>query len=397
MPLHKYGLLVGICIVVFLIGCSDKNSGGFTDTRDTLRFETGFPGNALFSGVLSPRPGSTTPLLYFADPTTAKKILFLTPSGEVVDSIPLAAAIEQVGDVFGLSVFNRDSVLLEPSGGLSAALVDHAGKVLRTLQLGSALRYHNGLQYEISVASNSFVTGHDAFFHVALIGDSLPLRKSDPEHPFDPVYHYYELRALSPFLAKLDLSKPASELSWGADSLYYKIAPGSPLTPEYSRYTCVNNQVFIYSMYSPWVFVVDPKTMKIRSKFLVRSEFGKTHVEPIQAGRGETASVQDSITIREQRGACLVAIQRDIPTGYLLVTLAHALTGEKTGHVRSYSLFVYDDSFRLIREIAIDGAEYEPYFMFNLQNGTYIKRNLGRRKEMAGVQVFDRLILNGND
>lgn len=398
---RKSGLPCGLFLLLttslILDGCSSGHHGRYVDENDSIVFRTGFPCFDMHSGVISSGHADGE-IIYFANLATEKKLLFFTPEGSLVDSTQLTTAMDHTGPILGLEVLARDSILLSDRSGFTLTLIDRKGHILQTWDLASALRWHGRLQQEMSSFTNSFVFHRDAFFHVALVADSLPEKTLSSDHPFDAVYDYYKQRSLSPFLVKLNLDRPESALSWGVDSFYYKIDPKDPLTPETGNYTCLNGSIFVYSMYSPWVIVVDPTTLREVTRFKVRSDLEATFVRPIQMAGGNVPNYQDSVTTRERRGAYLVSMHQDQPTGYFLLTLAHALKAddlsEAQGGTRMYSLLIYDKAFRFIGEMELDCAKYDPYFILSLKKGSYIRRNLGQRMAMLGVQDFDRLHLD---
>jgi hypothetical protein len=377
--------------------CTNGSAGKELHTLDTLTFKTGFPITVARSGVFSDvRDGKE--YVYFADVVTNKKLLYFSPAGVLLDSIPLKQAADALGSIYGLAVLAPDTILLTSGNAFDMALIDRKGTVIRMMHLGSALRLNNDAQYEIWPYSNSFVLNGKAFMNVSLVADSLPEPAHPPDNPFDNVLRYYLQSACSPFLVEMDLRADSPVLRWGVDSFYYKLDSINPLMPEAGGYTCLNDMIFVHSMYSPSIIVVDPESLREVSRFGIAFNHDETSSMPIQMIDGGVPNLQDSVDARYRRGAHVVSVRYDQPTHHYLLVLQHASPGsaaipaEKSA--RSYSLLEYGDRFQFIREFEFEEGKYEPYFMLGLKYGTYVRLDLGQRADMMGTHRFVRLNLN---
>ncbi len=336
---------------------------------------------------------------YFADAISKKKLLCFTPDGTLVDSVSLNAAADSLKEIDGISVIDMDSIVLTSADGFDLALIDHRGRVFKTMDLRSALRASDGAQFEVWASpSSTFVIDGCAYLHVSLLASSLAAPDPPSENPFDEVYNFYKRRARAPFLVKVDLRHKDVAPSWGVDSLFFRINPHNPLTPCAGDYECLNNLIFVHSIYSPSVVVVEPTQMREVATFKIRSREKKTHVWPIQMKNGVVPNFQDSGDVRYRRGAYVISITYDQPTHHYLLALTHALDdsalGPEKGGVRSYSFLEYDDRFQFIREWEIADGKYQPYFVLALKKGSYMRRELGQRADMRGIHRFVRLDLH---
>lgn len=393
-------MVIAVAAAVISGSCrSDRTSATGISWGDSVTFNTGFPLNDHLSGVCQClNPSDTNDRVYFADVVTHKKISIFSSTGVLLQSVPLDAALDSLGQIDGITILHPDTIVLCGRYNNRIAIIDREGSCSVLADLSEHLRRPDGLTYELWCSKFSpFVLEHRAYFHIALDANSIGAYRGPDAPRGNEVYTYEWLARNGPHFASLDLGSIADScrLIWGPVQPHLDTIREIPVV-DHGSYACLNGQCFAFSIYSPVFHTLDPEGMASAREFTVRSAFTSVSREPIMLPKGGLVGMQDSTNDRLYNGGFIETLHFDRPSQHYLVVLRHrvikVIVDGKELRRGAYTLQEYDDDFTFIRETPITDGQHRIPFMLCLSNGSFVIRSENKREMMSGIHTFDRLV-----
>lgn len=367
-------------------------------TGQNARIPHRIPREARLSGVFRD-PGSRREYAYFGDAVTHKVLLIYSLDSGTVDTVPLARAMERVGEVASLALVAADTVIVSGMYTNRLAVIDGRGDVIRESDLTRSLTRSDGARYEIWASpTSSFLMGRRCWFEIDLVASSLEGADSAAGTAAEEIVRFYRLRSTIPRLAWVDPFLPEPVATLALDSFYHRLRLDGFDTSEPSRYSCTNGCVFAYSSYSPVIHVLRGEDGSLLKVLEVRSVHTPVSMRPIRLD-GTDMNLQDSVNARLPTEACIQTVAFDASSAHYAVVLVHRIPPdarpEELGAARPFSIIEYDTAFRFVRETAYPGREFYMFSILEARNGLYMQRWEDKDSIRSGTHRFERIRLDG--
>jgi|GEM_PF-3366177 len=384
-----YFVLLAAALVMYS-SCRTASGSRNVDTFDSLVLHTEWKFSLYYSGVHEDH-GTGDEVIFSGDPLTFKTVRVFDTSGRPLYDIPLAAVLDSLGDIDGLTLLSKDRVFVLQNHGANYAIVDALGNVLEIHSLDSVLCANGKDLYSLYVDSKGIgVLGNDIFLSASWYGPCV----DTSEAPFDPLA-YYSVETRMCKLARLDLSSTEEDLRfWGCDMLAH-LGKGTYHTAGSTGASILGGRIFVSSLYSPDLIEVDTGTLEVIRRVPLSHVNGAVGITPPQANLEDEAN--DGANTRIGTRAYVSDMVIDRPSGRLLVIVPHEVPEdsppEKQRASRDWSVVVLDPSLAIINEFVLQGTAYRSGAILGLKSGTWVMRSESGIQGALKPKVFHRLLI----
>jgi len=377
----KVNLSIGLLFFILWSCSSDENN---IIKKNSLTFKTGFEASYRFSGIFIEKSNKTE-YLYFADPITAKCLKTFKLNGTLIDSVPFANALNFIGEVNGISVISRDTIILNSQITNLLVLINSKGQCIKKIYMDSLVnRNKKGDYFELS----------SSFLDKKTIGNSILFRaewrynhnESEPTDVIENLLFFNKKQYNSPYFCKINFNDKTTPVMFGLSNFYLNFtSSSSDYCNDVPLYTCVNNHLFLHTIYSNELFVINEKNLHIEKKIPITSRYTKIGATsfPINVSNIHKLQViHDSIQSTSGR---LFNFFYNTNNNKYYVFIYHAVAAslEKTiGYKKlPYSILSMDSSFSDFKEYNIESNTYFGAFSIMTSQGLIINTPSNNRNE----------------
>jgi hypothetical protein len=142
------------------------------------------------------------------------------------------------------------------------------------------------------------------------------------------------------------------------------------------RYTCVNNKLFLTSIYSKNLFIINPTTLSLIKKVEMKSNYSTIGASALQLNKNNIYKIQefcDSIFATTGQFFSLFYNQQKKEYYHILFHSVPSSLEKKIGYKKlPYSIFKLDTTFTKITEYKMDAEKYSGYFCMMTSQGLFI-------------------------
>lgn len=359
---------------LIIFSCNNTENKGIP--KNTISFKTGFEATFRFSGSYIEKV-ERTEYLYFADPMTTKCIKFFKLNGLYVDSVPLKKAIKLLGEINGITVKAKDTIILNSAYTNIMAIINFNGDITKTIFLDSLVNKSEGDYFELSSTFlDHCMLGNSIFFHSEWRYNS---KESDPIDRLENMLYFFKKQNDSPYICRIsNINSKEMSAKLGLKKFYSNFARENTLTTDAPRFTCINNKLFIHTMYSNQLYIVNPTTLFIEKKINISSRYSKIASEPVKIDETNinfTQEISDSIHATSGQLFGLFYNKNDLKY-YLFIYHAVSSTLEKEIGFKKlpFSVLKIDTSFKEFKEYKINSNQYFGAFSIMTTQGLLINK-----------------------
>jgi len=372
---------------LIFIGCKNKEKQtGYVNTfsiTDTITFNVDFFPSLRCSGSYFDKKHNKT-LIYFSEPTTRKELKIFDDNANELYSIDLKKAVNYLnGDVYNLTFFSLDTIVLSGFYNNRLAYINSQGELWKTTELSNLLQ-KDTFWYELHPASGkgNMRNGNAFLFHSSYI-------KNPNTAPKLSVYDWYKNYFESYYFFYVD-DVFADTLSGNFKVKgFYKNLYNKPCTfiePEF--YSIINDKIFVFTMYSDYFFVFDATTFELLKEEQAHSDYTKIGTEPVELTKENISNVQDLINQKTRRVGYVEDILYDEKTKNYLLQLHH----ENLDRFRSnkFSILILDEEFNKKGEIPFTNGKIKAFCPIQTDKGFmfYSNNNGNKIDEQAPKEFF---------
>jgi len=387
--MQKTITLLLFCVI--FIGCKDKEKQidyiNTCSVIDSLTFTIDFFPHLRCSGSYFDKKHNKT-LIYFSEPTTRKELKIFDDQTNELYSIDLKEAVNYLnGDVYNLTFFSKDTIVLSGFYNNRLAYIDSQGELWKTAELTNLLQ-KNDYQYEVHPTSScgTIKKGKNLLLHTEYRGRI----KSDTlinyydnlvnwyKNSFES-YHFFYVDNI--FSDNLSGRFKVKELY---KNLYNK--PYGFTEPKF--YSIINDKIFVFTTYSDYFLIFDANTFELIKKVQLHSDYTKIGVDPIELNEKNIGSYQDVLNQKARRVGYVEDVLYDNKTKNYLLKLHH----ENFDRFRSnkFSIIILDEEFNKKGEIPFTNGKLKAFCPIQTDKGFmfYSNNNGNKIDEQAPKEFF---------
>jgi len=380
--------IIKLLFFLVFISCQNKEEKhtNYTDTFtviDTLIFNVDFFPRLRCSGSYFDKKHNKT-LIYFSEPTTRKELKIFDDNANEFYSVDLKKAVNYLnGDVYNLTFFSLDTIVLSGFYNNRLAYINAQGELWKTAELSNLLQ-KNTFWYELHPTSGkgNMQNGNSFLFHSSYI-------ENPNTAPKLSVYDWYKNYFESYYFFYID-NVFADTLS-GEFKVkgFYKNFYNKPyrfIEPEF--YSIINDKIFVFTMYSDCFLVFDATTFELLKKVQLHSDYTKIGIEPVELTKENISNDQDLINQKTRRVGYVEDILYDDKTKNYLLQLHH----ENFDRFRSnkFSILILDKEFNKKGEIPFTDGKLKAFCPIQTDKGLmfYSNNNGNKIEEQAPKEFF---------
>ena len=373
-----------------LSGCKQESNNSNTTTAKVVSFNVGFNVTKRFSGVYYDSIKKEE-FIYFADPTTAKKMKFFGGDGTAKDSIDLKQLINVLNTVNDIAVYSPDTIMANSLYTNKLAYINKEGQLWKYINLNKYM-VHDGGVYEISSSSmTDFKMGKSLLFSCerrSEYNDSLP---SVEESGFAGHKKFYENSFKADYFFRLDnVFSDNIKPSYGLKSFYSNINKVPGIFPELSGYTYVNGKLFISTIYADKIFVINNRTLTVEKAITIKSDYTKVGTQPIPLSEESFNDLQGLVNQKARSVGFMSGIYFNKNTNHYNIVLYHENNDMNIKLAqRPFSLIVLDEKMNRINEILFSDLKNYGDFAIMTNKGLMFYSNTNTNNPKSREKKFN--------
>ena len=366
-------------LFLFLISCNNKKTTPpFTKEYS---YNIGFDPSAIHSGSFVDMT-THTEYLYFADFNTNKCVkLFKIDSSTQTDSISLKNAINLLGDIGGISIISRDTIVLNSAYTNKIALINSKGNCYKYIDM-NALINTGADHYELSSTFlKQKVYKHSVLFHAEWRYNTDDEKNgTEPTDRLKHLQYFYNHNFESPYFLKVSaIDTDSIKVQFGLPNFYKSIVPKNSLYGGVPFYTYAHDQLFLYSEFNDHLFIIDPTTLNLKDSIQISSKYSTVGNKPSLINEQTVNRVQELSDELGSTTALVAGWYYDEQSHCYILILAHKIgkgVEDKIGYKkRPFSFLIYNEKFEMIDELMGDGNAYFAGFNIMTTKGLLIYKN----------------------
>jgi len=360
---------------------------------DTLAFDVGFPVLLNQSGTWEDHgTGETT--FYFANTLTSRSLKRFNLNGVLVQEVSLAAGIDTLGEASGVLLLDTDTILIFSPYGGTYVIVNGQGSIISVKNIQVQLVDSLGYEYELmtSVNGNILVRG-GIVFQAYCRGNQYDSISTKTD--YSEAFTFYDNVGRSAHIAILRDYTTTPTLSFILEDYYYNTCKQTERHPrlwvEPPLYSCVDDEVWVYSVYTPVVHRINVRT-EIIDSLIVSSEQGPVHcqIPPLYE-----AQLQNGQELINKRFKELPHIKIVIPIPKIdrvLVVVSNPNKNDENGSVGyGWSYILLNSKGNRIGEARVSELDHIGNNLILAGDHIWVQRATTPKDMRAGLLRFDEL------
>jgi hypothetical protein len=371
--------LIPSLLFILLNSCNNKKTAPIF-TKE-YSYNIGFDPSAIHSGSFFDMI-SHTEYLYFADFNTNKCIkLFKIDNSKQTDSIPLKNIIKLLGDINGISIISRDTIVLNSVSTNKIALINSKGNCYKYIDM-DALMNKDADHYELySTFLKQKVYKHSILFHAEWYYNSDDEKNgTEPTDKLKQMQYWYNHNFESSYFLKVSaLDADSVKLQFGLTNFYKSIVDKNSLFSDVPFYTYTHDQLFLYSVFNDHLFIINPTTLNLKDSLKISSKYSTVGNKPSPINEQTINRVQELSDELYSTTALVAGWHYDERSQRYFLILNHKIekgVEDKIGYKkRPFSILIYNEKFEKIDEIMGDGNAYFGGFNIMTTKGLLIYKN----------------------
>jgi len=384
--MQKTITLILLVFYLIFIGCKNKEKQtGYVNTfsiTDTITFTIDFFPKLRCSGSYFDKKHSRT-LIYFSEPTTRKVLKIFDDNALELYSVNLEKAEKYLnGDVYNLTFFSLDTIVLSGFYNNRLAYINAQGELWKTAELNNLLQ-KDEFWYELHPASNNgnMRKENALLLYSSYIDNPNTSSKLSIYQWYKNYFESYSFFYIDNVFA--DTLSGEFKVKGLYKNLYNKLYGFS----EPNFYGIVNEKIFVFTMYSDHFFVFDATTFELIKKVQLHSDYTKIGIEPIELTEKNINTYQDVLNKKTRRVGYVKDILYDEKTKNYLLQLHH----ENFDRFRSnkFSILLLDENFNKKGEVSFTDGKLKAFCPIQTDKGfMFYSNNNGNKIEEQTPKKF---------
>lgn len=338
-------------------------------------------------------------LIYMYDHDAQKEIKFYTLNGSLVKSVPLRTAKKMADNIAGISVISIDTIIINSDYTNQILVINRNGEIWKKIDLTNNLIDKKQNQYE-------FVS---SLFPANQNGSSILLnccwrsnlkdaaQELPPRDNLAELTYFYKNYYESPFFITLsNIFSDSPKIEYHAYGLCKKILNNIEILAEPPSFTCIDNNIFIYSMHSDKLSIINRSDFSFSKSIQIKSEFTNIGVSTIKINAENMDKVRDSTIYKIENAGRIIRVLYNVRKKEYYCFVKHEKTNKEINDKRNlFSIIVYKPDFQKKKEYVLDNRLYDYNSSIVTGNGLMILKNdttknlLKNDKNAYSFLVFD--------
>lgn len=338
-------------------------------------------------------------LIYMYDHDAQKEIKFYTLNGSLVKSVSLRKSKKIVDNIASISVISIDTIIINSDYTNQILVINRKGEIWKKIDLTNKLIDKKQNQYEF--VSSPFPANQNGSSLLLNCCWRLNLKDVAQELPprdnLEELSYFYKNYYESPFFITLsNIFSDSPKIDYHAPGLCKKILNNIEILAEPPSFTCIENNIFIYSLHSDKLFIINRSDFSFSKSIQIKSEFTSIGASTIKINAENIDKVRDSTVYKIENTGRIIRVLFNVRKKEYYCFVKHKKTNKELNDKRnSFSIIVYKPDFQKKKEYVLDNRLYDynssivtGYGLMILKNDT-TKNLLKNDKKTYSRLVFD--------
>ncbi len=306
----------------------------------------------------------------YPDFMTHKKIIIHSLSKNIKNEIPLNAIINKKEKILSYDIINLDSILVMSGYTNHLYLLNNQGEIKKIIDFNPYLEKFYNLNYtfEMSGVFNNFM------YNDTMLIISLTSYKKYENFKFDTYYEEIYQDSL-PYFFKVDnIYKDTLNTSFGLYKFYNNFTKKEDFSLEIKQWSFVNGNIFVKSLFTDTVYVINPKKLKIKDRFVLKSTKIKEKIKATPITIKEKMSGSDHNKNNNSFPCVSSAFFYDKKNKIYFAGLSQKSPPKNT-------ILLLDSNFNYLTEIRIDTLKEEKFLGIINDNNLILSNHKNHKKQ----------------
>lgn len=365
-------------LIISLCYCKHQDE---IELKREVTFQIGFQSSAKYTGVYYDKTLKKE-IIYFAEPVTRKCLKTFDLFGNIIDSILLVNALDYLGEIEGISVISKDTIIVNSLYTNKYAIINSQGKCWHTVDLNNAMQNINNNIYELytSVMPSSIKFQDFLIFNCSWRYNSIDrLNNNEPANDLDYLKYFYKNTLHSPYFIKVnDYISQTPNVEFGLFSFYNQISEFPKVFVEPPFFKILNDKIFVFSTYSDFLFVVNPYDLEILEKIKITSRYTDIGIKAPSISMETIPYLEKIINDEARTKGYINRIYYNTIDKEYIVEVVHELKKDDVSKAnivfRPFSIIVFNESFTKYNEFNFPKDKYNGGFSALTQEGLMIAK-----------------------
>lgn len=352
-----------IATILLSISCinKEKTKNTLTPVKDVV-FDVGFNTSPKFVNYFF---DNNKQYVYFADPVSRRIMKIFDIEGNFIDSVPLNNVVNEILFVENISFKSLDTIFAfsDYQNKNNIVVFNRKGEIFKKVNLDSLISKITDNKYEVYNTSNytEFMKNNILMLNACWIGN-----KNDKQLNKVPTtsleflqYAHTNIYHSNYFLKINDFFSETPQIKFGF-SEYGKAISEIPslIIGGGSRFSYINNSIFVLTRYNNFIFEVDKKTLNLKRKIKIESNYSKLNRKPLELDSNLIENMNNSLLLDKTMGRISSIHYNNYLKKYFVV-VSHDKPVEKAETWPSgFSIITYDLDFNKIKEFPFTELKY---------------------------------------
>ncbi len=379
--MHRFYYFV---VLLLFISCGKENA----TVNKTIIFNTGFNITNRFSGAYYDK-NANKKLIFFADPVSRKKLKVFNDSGQLIKDVSLKNAVNFLHNIGGISVVSSDTIILNSAYTNKLAFINSKGELWKKMDLGRYLDNKRGDVYELYSSPSDFLLKDELFFFCEWRDNVL--RKKSEDYNFNVFSEFHHNNFSGPYFFKVsDIYSNELTAEFGLDSFYSNLSTKSVIYLEPPHYTIVNGDLFIISVYSDKLYLVDKENLKLKKEIEISSEYTSIGTTPFPIDNNTYTNIEALNKQKALESGYIARLHFDAVKKIYYALVFTSDKGANPKDVKSwpFSIMTLDENFKKVDEIMMTDVDVMGAFSIMTDKGLMFYSNKNSNDAKSSTKEF---------
>jgi hypothetical protein len=353
--------------------------------KKEITYQTGFPFRDPYGIFFNLE--DNTEYFYVSEMGYIRKLLFFTINGKKKIEIS-TDSLADWRSTDGIVIKSLDTIIfiMTDHGGTSKdriVFMDRNGKRWKKIELGEIPSDENNFKYHfyLSFITHSFSDDSSVFFNTGLTYDVLDstIRKSRNQDLI--------LKTIIPLAHKahilLKYNVYTNQYQFALSDMWRRVCPDTNSYILAFHFSIENNFLLLYDFFGNEIYILDKNTFDIYNKIDITSPYTGVGVPP--------SSMEDRISpfyYNGKHGRIINILYDKFNQLYYLI-LRHTIDDPLLSDEASFSIQIYDTSFKKLTEQIFEGTEYDYKSCLVCSQGLLIRHSPSQKKYNPNEVKYD--------
>lgn len=356
--MNKPSSILLFFLILFYWRCTnDKNKGTILDTIVFKENSKACFVNSYYDNILK------QDVVYFCGRGVKKELKFFNLKGKLLKIISLKNVLKKIDEIGGVSVISLDTIVINSNYSNQVLLLNSEGEVWKEIDASSKLIDKDSNQYEIMASLDANNKSIDNFIYACYWQSNIEDKKlkREPRGNLDYLTYFYKNYQTSPHIISLsNLLDSNVKIDYHLHNFYKQISKETRIFAEPPFYTVQNQSIFVYSIYSDYLFHYSKTNFSLQNKIKISSDFTKIGTSLMKLNETNLQNGQDSATYKiNYEGRIIKLMYYTARNQYYCLIKHQQFNQTLASSLKSFSLLIYNSNFIKLKEYAFENTNYD--------------------------------------